>query len=177
MRVLPTSYIEELKRTDRYKEDARVSKPRRSSQEVAIERMTTRLSVLDAFCKKNLIDTQSSLVKYIKKVFQNPATKNVPIAEYKKELEMIGKAIKEHGMQDVEEILKTNSSRGYKYLIYENQIEKLSKCAKNNANLQEHKISKQVKLNDFDVYRMYLDNPESDDELREFVKEKLGVLI
>ena len=182
MRVLPKSYIDELKRNGRYKETKEESKPiRRSSKEVAIERAQVRASVLDAFCRKYKVSSNSELVKAIKSIFRNPATKNIPIAEYKKELDIIGKSIDTVGMDVLNAILITNSSRGYKYLIYDNQIENVlksqSKTTKDNIPITAQKNTKQVQLSDFNDYRAYLNNPEDDKELKAFIREKLGVMI
>ena len=157
---------------------------KRTPKELAIERNTQRLNALKYFCEKYDIDYNHNLCKLIRKCFSNPATKNIPIAEYKKELNIIGGSINsgDFSIDEMTKIMNNNVTKGYKYLIYENQLQKThyesyKPKSKDNISLESQKNVKEITLKDFDDYREYLENPNSDIELMEFVRMKLGVNI
>lgn len=176
-RFVPRSY-NEIQKENRLKEDENIKK-RRSSQEVAIERSKKRQELLDWFCTKYKIDITGELCASIKKIFRNPPTKNIPLAEYRKELDLIGNSISTLGLDTLTMIITTNASRGYRYLIYENQLLnpfKKKKTAKDN--IEDHKTSanvKTAKISDFEGYRSYLENENDDEELKKFIKKEFGI--
>ena len=172
MRKVPCSYLE------RVKEPKVEDKKRRSNKEVAIERAKSREDILLKFCKKFNIDRQDELCKNISKIFKSPKTKNISLADYKQQLELIGQAIPILGIDRLTLIVAGNAIKGYMRLIYDNQLnlnKKSSKIKDNICDLKSNMNKSNMKLSNFDSYRGYLNEPSNDDELKIFVKETFHI--
>lgn len=151
-------------------------KKRRTSQQVAIERSYQRNEILEQFCKKYEIYKDDEICKHIRKIFNSAKTRNVPLSDYKLQLEQIGQAIPIVGKDSLTLKISSNAIRGYMRLIYDNQItDKRKKTAKDNiVDLKSDSNTRTAKLSDFESYRDYLEN-ETDEELRKFVKENFNI--
>lgn len=178
-RLIPSSYFNEDKPAAREKEIEGAEK-KKSQKNAAIERAQKRDSLVNAFCKEYHIDSEGELCKSIKKILRNPATKNMPLAEYKKELDLIGSTLPTVGLDRMTVIVNTNASRGYKCLIYDNQLVNPFKKKKGSAkdNIEDHATTattKTAKLSDFNGYRNYLENPDDNEELKRWILKEFGI--
>ena len=178
MRYVPKD--SKVKNIDQFEEE--VKQKRKSAKQNAIERSNKRNDLIEQFCKEANISKDEEIIHYIRKTFRLPITKHVPTSEYKRQLDELAGLIKLYGItDDLVFTLSNNSAKGYRYLIYPSQMEALHKAGKNaptKDNIVHFKSqgnSKTAKLSDYDGFRYNLEDPDSDEQLKEFVKEKFGV--
>lgn len=184
-RYIPQHFNEYLKEIQIQKNIQNEKKLKKEKSKMdAIERSEKRKQLLEAFCKKFNVDINSELCGAIKKIFRDATTKNIPLASYKQELEIIGSAIDKVGLDFVTLKIVENAAKKYKHLVYDNQLEKgfykSSKSGiKDNAKelTKQKKTTKTADLCDFEAYRSYLSNPLDDEELKEFVQREFGLSI
>ena len=162
------------------KEEEKLEK-KKSAQSAAIERSKKRAAIVTKFCNEYKLDKTCELVKYINQILRNPATKNVPTSEYKKQLETIGNSLNVVGIDTLTLIVGSNAAKKYQYLIYDNQLasyknaQNIVKAKENINDLKGNANSKTSKLSDFDGYRYMLNDENDDNELRELVKSTFGI--
>lgn len=158
---------------------------KKKSQSAAIERGIKRKQLLDQFCEAWDVDPKGELCMAIKKIMSDGSTKNIPLAAYQRELETIGCALDKVGLDFVTLKVVGNAANKYKHLVYEGQLERgfhnysQKSGIKNNAKdlTKDSKNTKSAKLEDFEVYRSYLTNPNDDNELKDFIHQTFGISV
>ena len=177
----PKPTVDAIMSTEGLSKAEQKAEKQKNAQSAAIERSKKRAAIVTKFCNDYKVDSKSELVKYIKQILKNPATKNVPTSEYKKQLETIGNSISVIGIDSLTLIVGANAAKKYQYLIYDNQLkdyksaQNIVKAKENISDLKGNANSKTSKLSDFDGYRYMLDNQDDDDELRQLVKNTFGI--
>lgn len=184
-RYIPHHYTEHLQET-RIQQQIQSEKElkKEKAKQNAIDRAEKRKQLLESFCKKYKVDIQGELCGAIKKIFRDVSTKNITLASYKQELDIIGSAINKVGLDFVTLKIVSNATRKYKHLVYDGQLEKgfwnnSKSGVKDNAKelTKDKKTTKTANLSDFDAYRSYLSNPNDDGELKKFVEKEFGLTV
>lgn len=160
-----------------------IEKKKERKKESGYNRAQLREELLFNFSKKTGLNLNNDIFKYMRKILNSPKTKNISTAAYKSELDQIQEAIPVLGIERITEIIHDNATKCYFHLIYESQLNKNGKYnrqyAKNKTQIVENKTNTYGecrKLSDFNDYRIYLNNPENDDELAKFVLDSFGIV-